>query len=316
MAIIRRVARVALSVGICALALYIVGVREILDVLRDIRPIYLFLALSLTLIDSGLRSINWNQIISHFTPLSMGRAWSIYLSGAFYGLLIPSSVGTDAARAMTITRRASIDIRICAGSLVTLNILGLGAVATVATMAVLAPAAANTTPFLLLTLTFSSAVAICSYALMFTGIGRLFVARMGGLFDVWPAAQRKLQPFVDATLVLPQGRRDRVKLVITALFNQMIRVTIVFIAARALGISLEWWVLAATAPLVAIVSMIPLSFFGIGIDQGAMVLILAPFGVSSADSFALSLTNASVYLGLSLAGGAVVLFESAFGRRV
>ena len=313
---LRRLAGITLSLGICVVVLNAVGAREVMQTLLDIRPLHLAAALGMVLIDTGLRAANWNQLLNRFTPFRLGKAWLIYLSGGFYGLLIPSTLGTDAARAMTISKRTSLDIRVSAGSLVTLNLLGLGAVATVGTIAAVVLSSRSPTPFLLAGLGFSAILAVSTGILMFTAVGRRLVEVLSRVTEVWPAAQRLLEPLLSAMLVLPRGRRNQLMLVGTALLNQVIRVTVAAIVASSLGITVGWWVLAAIAPMVAIVVMIPLSFFGIGIGQGAMVVILAPFGVTGNEAFAFSLTVAAVYIGQALAGGIAVLFDSAFGSQL
>lgn len=309
----RKLARITLSLAICVIALYAVGASEVLQSLLNIRPLHLAGALGMVLADSALRAANWNQLLNRFTPFPLGKAWLIYLSGAFYGSLIPSTVGTDAVRAISISRRASLDIRTSAASLVTLNLLGLGAAATIGLIAAAALLAEERSFMVVGVFCFTAAMSTGVALLMFTPVGRRIIELLSRLVGVWPAAQRLVEPLLSALLVLPRGRRNQLMLIITALSNQVIRVTVAAVVATSLGLNIGWWVLAAVTPLIAIVSMIPLSVLGIGIGQSAMIIILAPFGVTGNDAFALSLTIASIYIGQSAAGGIVVLIESVFG---
>jgi len=278
-------------------------------------PAYFSAALVLVIVDSLARGGNWYQLLNRFIELSFKRASLIYLSGAFYGLLLPATVGTDAARAMTISRRASLDIRISVGSLVTLNLLGLAAVATLGSIAALWLTLENRTPFLSIALLFSGTVMLALGVLLFTNLARRLIEFFSGITEMWPAAHRILEPLLNATLVLPKTRRNQLILVAVALSSQVIRVTVATIVARSLGLQIEWWVFAAIAPLVAIVAMVPLSVLGVGLDQGAMVFLLSHFGVAGSDAFAISLTLATVYIGQALAGGVVIILDSAFGAQ-
>jgi hypothetical protein len=309
----RRLARITLSLGICVVALYVVGVEEVLRSLLNIRPLHLAGALGMVLFDSVLRAANWNQLLNRFTPFPLGKAWLIYLSGAFYGSLIPSTVGTDAVRAIAISRRASLDIRASAASLVTLNLLGLGAAATIGLIAAGVLLAENRSPMVVGVFSFSAVISAGVGVVLFTPAGRWVIELLSRVVGVWSAAQRMLEPLLSALLVLPRGRRNQLILIATALLNQVIRITVPAVVAASLGLSVGWWALAAVTPLIAIVSMIPLSFLGIGIGQSAMIIFLAPFGVTGNDAFALSLTIASIYIGQSAAGGIVVLIESVLG---
>jgi len=313
---LRRVIRIGASLAIFVLVLRVVGVREVIQSFADIRPLLVAGALGMVLIDSLFRSANWAQLLNPFAPFSFGQTWLAYLAGSFYGSLIPSTVGTDAARAVTIARRISVDIRVSAGSLVTLNLLGLGAVGALGMTAAIILSLQKPTDFLTVNLCFSGLLALTAGVLLFTALGCRLVELLFKATQVWPAAQRFLEPLLSTLLVLPKSRRSQLSLAGIAMLSQIIRVSVAALVASSLGLIIDWWVLAAIAPLVAIVSMIPLSFLGIGIGQGAMVYFLAHFDIAGSDAFVLSATIATVYIGLALAGGVTVTLDSAFRSKV
>jgi hypothetical protein len=169
---LRKVIRVTVSLSIFVLVLRAVNPREVIQGFRELSALYLFATLGMVLVDSLLRSGNWRQLLSRFTPLGFRQAWLAYLAGAFYGSLIPSTVGTDIARAAMITQRAPLDMRVAVGTLVTLNILGLAAVGVLGMIATIVLLLSSQTTFLIVDLVLSGGLALVVGVLLFTEIGR------------------------------------------------------------------------------------------------------------------------------------------------
>jgi hypothetical protein len=67
------------------------------------------------------------------------------------------------------------------------------------------------------------------------------------------------------------------------------------------GVGLAAWCLVV--PLVWVVRMLPVSFNGIGVGEGAFVFLAGLFGVPSDSALALSLTILGVQTGVALVGG-------------
>ena len=312
---LRRIIRISIGLAIFLLVLKVVGAQEVFQSFTNIETSFLTGALALVVLDALLRAANWAQLLNRFVPFTIRQACSVYLAGGFYGSLLPSTVGKDAARAMTISRRAGLDIRVSTGTLVTLNLLGLGAVGALGMIAAIILIRQDPSTFLTFGFALSAMLVLVVCALLFTGTGKQLLALLSKTSRVWPAAQRFLEPLLSALLLLPEGRRKQLLLVGIALVNQVIRVSVAVLIAHSLGLAIDWWILAAVAPMAAIVEMIPLSFLGIGIGQGAMVFFLDHFGVANSDAFALSAMVASVYIGQALVGGIPVIWDSVIGPR-
>ena len=297
------------------LVLKVVGTREVMQSFLGMSPVLFTAALALVLINTLLRTANWFQLLNLFKQTSFKQSLLTYLAGSFYGKLLPASVGSDAARAITISRRTSLDIRISVRSVVTLNLLGLAAVTALGAVGALFLSLQNQTTFLLIVLVLSGTVAMVLCVLIFTKVGRWLKEALSKVTDLWPASYRILKPLLSVALLLPTARRSQLVMAAVAFSNQVIRVSVAALVATSLGLTIDWWVFAAIAPLVAIVAMIPLSVFGVGLDQGAKIFLLSHFGVAGSDAVAISLTIASLHILISLVGGLAVIVDSAFGQR-
>jgi uncharacterized membrane protein YbhN (UPF0104 family) len=75
-----------------------------------------------------------------------------------------------------------------------------------------------------------------------------------------------------------------------------------WMAAEALGIDIGLTVLLAFFPAVAIAQVLPITFSGLGVREGALVLFLQPFDVSQRQAIALGLLFYAMNLVVSLLG--------------
>lgn len=82
------------------------------------------------------------------------------------------------------------------------------------------------------------------------------------------------------------------------------------LTAMALGIEIDLIYFLLFLPIITIVTMIPISFGGLGVREGLMVVLFAEVGVSSADIVSISLTVYFINTLLSLWGGAIFLTRS------
>jgi len=82
------------------------------------------------------------------------------------------------------------------------------------------------------------------------------------------------------------------------------------ILAHALGLSLSLLTLGWVRSVVMIVTALPISVAGLGVREGALLLILRPYGVADHDTFALSLLVFAVTIvGAGLMGGVLEAFR-------
>jgi uncharacterized membrane protein YbhN (UPF0104 family) len=89
---------------------------------------------------------------------------------------------------------------------------------------------------------------------------------------------------------------------VTALAYQMTIIVVAWLAARALGIDVGWAPVMAFIPVVAMAQVLPVSVNGLGLREGALVLLLQPLGVATTEAVALGLLLYGINLVVSLLG--------------
>jgi hypothetical protein len=218
-----------------------------------------------------------------------GRFAALYLSGMFLNLLLPTSVGGDAARAYLVAPKdpvrgaASVVLERGTGLFVLLAMLAVCAAITPLPGA--AWAAAGATAGLLLLL----------------ALPRLAASAATWRLPAWlpPAALR------DAAAVTRRPRVMAAALLLSGLFYACL-VGMHVLLARRIGIALPVAALAAVTAMGSLAAMLPFSTGGLGLREAAYVAVLSTWGVERGTALALGLTSLAAVLLVALTGGIVL----------
>jgi uncharacterized protein (TIRG00374 family) len=98
--------------------------------------------------------------------------------------------------------------------------------------------------------------------------------------------------------------------VLVSLILQFLFALYYFLAAEALGISVELIYFIVFLPAITLATMIPLSIGGLGPREAVMISLFHSIGVSSADVLSISLSVYAINLFLSLFGGLILVYDS------
>ena len=88
---------------------------------------------------------------------------------------------------------------------------------------------------------------------------------------------------------------------------QILLVSLFYCVSQAMGLDVGFWQLASVLPMVAMITVLPITWNGLGLREAAFVTFLGTFGIATAQSVALSLTGFAVILLWNLFGGLVYL---------
>lgn len=80
-----------------------------------------------------------------------------------------------------------------------------------------------------------------------------------------------------------------------------------FSVSQAVNLQANFWQLASVLPMVVMVTVLPITWNGLGLREAAFATFLGVFGVATAQSVAISLGGFAVILIWNLAGGLVYL---------
>lgn len=108
-------------------------------------------------------------------------------------------------------------------------------------------------------------------------------------------------------------RSKQVELIKVIIYSVVFQMTIVFInyfLLRGMGIdNVTVWQCTLMVPIISAVSMIPVSVNGLGVREGAYVILFGKLGMSASQSVTLSLLFFTIVTAVSLLGGLIFLVE-------
>jgi len=289
----------AVSAAMLGLLLSRVHLSSLLPERRASTVPWLVVGLFVWAVAVALSVVRWHRVLHAIDrPAPMPTLASHTLAGLFVANFLPSTIGGDVLRVVRLsndngdapTSFASVVLERLTGFVVLPMI-------TLVTLA-LSPSLLRlgTASKLALGLSLTSLVALVAILAIAAS------PRLGGRLanhSNWPR-------FAGAVhLGIEQIRRrpaEAATVMVSSLAYQLTLVLAAFAGAQALGISIGLVPLLAFFPVVAIAQVLPISVGGLGLREGALVLLLAPLGVGAAKATALGLLLYGINLVVSLFG--------------
>ncbi|HWI02344.1 MAG TPA: lysylphosphatidylglycerol synthase transmembrane domain-containing protein [Acidimicrobiales bacterium] len=245
-----------------------------------------------------LSTVRWAQVLNALDlPTEIPPLVSHTLAGMFVSNFLPSTVGGDVLRVTRLaaangqrqTSVASVVVERLTGFLV-LPFITLVALFGNPTLLHLGRASRLSLTLALATL---GALVVILVLVGSRRIGERFAGR------AWLG-------FVSAVhLGLVRMRRDpaaALSVLVSALAYQIAMVAAAWMAGHAMGIQVGWSAMMAFIPIVAIAQVLPISVSGLGLREGALVLLLVPLGVSAGQAVAFGLLLYGMNMVVSLLG--------------
>lgn len=233
----------------------------------------------LMILAQGASALRWRVIMGQDAP-AVGYLFRLYLIGNFFSLFLPSSIGGDAVRTVAAAR-ATARTAATVSSVIADRLAGVTAMVIYLVVgAVLAPTlldevrgrvALNASPALL---AIAATVATLAFIAMAVFAPRVRdVLRQGAAVFVDLARSPARLLVVGALAMVVQG------LYIVAWWT----------LGTLLGLDVEGVTYLFTVPVVSLVAMLPVTLSGLGVREGAWLLLLGPLGVPAPDAVAFSL---------------------------
>lgn len=299
----------ALKLGISGILIgfllwrYPISVEDLAATFRSFNPQVLLLLLPLLFTQYIVSGAKWQVILrSHDIDLPLGYLVRSYLVGAFFGSLLPSSVGGDISRIADVARDTGRGFESTAAvildrfsGLVVLTAVGIVG-------SVLVGRLWGEPEFFrqALVLTILLLLALAPFA---PGT-RSAVRRI--LRVIPHESTRRLFDRIASTIRHYGSRPNLIwKVVGFSLLFQFIAYTNFYLYGRALNLPIPYLYCLAFVPVVFLLEALPISFGGFGVREGALVYFLGKLGLTAADAISISIVLLSARYLKSLAGGIV-----------
>jgi uncharacterized protein (TIRG00374 family) len=299
-------AKVAFSVGLMAFLFSRIPAVQVGEVLRHADRRWLATAAGLMLASNLLGAWQWARLLGAVgIRIPLWKVVSYYHVGLFFNNFLPANIGGDFMRVMDVSRHDRS--RASALSTVLMDRL-------IGTVALAGLALVTTLPAIdrfHLTLAYLALVG-------FFGIS---VVMVWAVFHpaLLPAIERMLArvglsglkgPLDDLAARLGEYRKQRrliLQLLLLAGVVQMSRIAVHALVARALGLTIPFSYFLLFVPLLAVIVSLPISLNGIGVREGAGIVLFGLVGVDRTAAFSLQFTTYLVAVAVSLLGGLTFL---------
>ena len=265
-----------LKLAVSSLALYVVFSKvdtvHTFSIMKGIGPLHFFSAVFLYIFSQLISSFRWKLLLSE--NFTIRRLFSIYMIGAFFGSFMPGIIGGDAVRAYYLNKKAK-KMSLTLASIFMDRYIGY-----VSLMIIGISAAPFTLRF------FGDSPYKWSMPVIFvaflTGSFLFFNLQLGKKF-------RGVSEFYEYFIALKTRRDAVIKAALISFLVQFLNFFMVIILAAGMGQEISLLLLFVLLPIIITITTIPVSISGIGVREGAFVVLLGLIGVKPEIATSLSL---------------------------
>ena len=301
--------KITVSLGLIALLLHRISPGRLLGHLEDIDPGWMATAAAIFLVSNLLGALQWHFLLSAGgVRMPVAKTINLYFTGLFFNNMLPTNVGGDAYKIYDVVRTGYDPHKVFAITLLdrVIGITGLCLLALAASLILFLSGgsaylglyalvfAGCVVPVITLTLSrrISSPVRRALSRIRLWGIGErleLVFSHLGS-FRSFPALLGRV---ITLTLTI-----------------QILRISTHLAVAMALGIRpdtggmLHFFVFV---PLLGLLMMLPITINGLGLREGAGILLFTRIGFLEEEAFLMEFLTYFVMVGISLIGGALFL---------
>jgi len=302
------VAKLALSVLLLALLLWRIPFSQVAQVVAHADRRWLAAAAAVMLFSNLIGSYQWWRLLQVADiRIPLWRACAYYHIGLFFNNFLPANIGGDLARIADTSRHGGG----AAGAFSAVLMDRL-----IGTMALAGLALVTTLP----------ALDRFHLAVVYLALAGFFAASVLLLWAIFhpallPALERLLGaiglgglgPHLDDLALRIRAYRDArgllLRMVALAVLTQFSRIGVHVLVARALGITVGLQYFLLFVPLLAVIVSLPISFNGLGVREGAGVVLFGLVGVGRASAFSMQFLTYLVAVAVSLLGGLAYLIR-------
>jgi uncharacterized protein (TIRG00374 family) len=282
-----------LSLGVLAVLARVVDWRHFLTAVETADVGLLAIAYVLYVLDRALMSYKWGLLLRvHGLHVPLWQGWSIYSAASFASTFLPSTVGADMLRAAWSWRRglrseaavAAVVVERAIGFLASFS-LSVAAVVYLSASAAFAELAAFRWIAVALFVLAAAAVVLSFDPRVHRVMARALPGAVGRGLLRW------LERFEDAYTAYRAERSVLWGFSALTLAEQIVTLAMTYLVALAIGIGVPPIYFAATCSVAFLASRLPISLDGLGILEGAVVVLLGRAGVDPAEAVAFALLS-------------------------
>lgn len=282
------VLRLAVSLTILTIIIKYVDFFEIIKVFININFLYVYLSLLITIIVRFIMAVRWSTLLKSqgvFVPVS--HLLKLILITQSISVLIPSSLGVDGARALTLSRQTG-RFDNAFSSVIADRYAGVIVLAAIAfVVSVLYSSKFGSIRYIIIS-------GICFFiSIIFVFFCIIYRNTIVKIIKKFPFRKKsviidKVTDIIIALTMLSTNFRTVFVLIWYTFLAQFLRILFVYFLASALYIDIEFGYYAIFLPLIRLLLMLPISISGIGVQEASLVHFFGPLGMTLEKTLSLS----------------------------
>lgn len=308
--------KIIISAGLIILLIWKISPAKISRYIKDIDPFLLTAALLIFLLSSFLGAVQWYILLKKSElNLSFSKVLNLYFVGLFFNNFLPANVGGDAYKIFDVSRMGNDPYKVFAITLLDriFGIFGLCILALVSSL-ILLPSGdiGNIRIYILFFAAIVGGILILMLNRRLARLLRKILTRI----KLWNIGER-----LDLIFNQLGGLRDikflMTKIVLLTLSIQFLRIMTHVIVGKSIGMEMSIWIYLyffVFVPLLGIIMILPVSINGLGVREGAGVLLFTSVGILAEQALLVEFLTYTVMVTVSLSGGILFLRRN-IGRR-
>lgn len=307
-------AKLAVTLGLLGFLISRTPLDDVSTRLRSIGVPTISLVVAIFFLILLTTALRWQVVLRHFgDAVGFPSLWRYTLIGGFFNQLLPSGMGGDVFR-IWYARSFHVSTGKAIASVVVDRMLGLAAIAIIVILGTPFFLSASPPPFLFW-------AAIVAMAFVIAGIGAFMSLDalekpLSGIVRQIASARIRERAYRTLSGTAWAAKNTRKMFVAwpdgplamgISIGNQVLICYVVFLLLRGMGESTTFGSVVFLFPFVELLNMLPISFAGWGLREGAMVVAFALVGVPADAALSASILYGLCLLGASLPGALVWL---------
>ncbi len=294
----KKIVKIVVSVVLIGVILSVVDLNQVFQTISQVNPVWYFFGFVMVIIDQSYMGAKWNILLRivdikvHFTVPVMG-----YLKGCAYRYFLPSTLGIDAYKTYYV-RKFDSRIANIVSSIIVERFFGI-----LTSLFVVVLMFSFFASYLSLgyetIIAVSCFLGILGFFLLFYMLVRN-VDKLSAL-PVWQWLPKKIKHKIEPALVSLERFQGKSKALYSyialSIIEKFFYGIILYFCVRSLGIdSVSLLFFVSATPVLSLIDRIPVSFSSIGVREGALVLLLKPFGIPAAEALSIALLMRGIEL--------------------
>jgi uncharacterized protein (TIRG00374 family) len=309
------IVKIAVSAAVFAYVLSRIPLGDLKGLFLSLQWGYLVGGLAVLLLSVFLGSFQWSLLLrAEAVLIPYARVAVFYFVGLFFNNFLPANVGADVSRSYQAIRYGGKRREVVSATVMD-RVVGLLTLCLLAVLfSVLFMDRFKVSEYFVPILVFLVICLAVSAALLNRRLMGLLEKPFSNIKTADIAG--RVRRLCDALHLLTRKRVLLLHVGLLAVVIQILRVVVHILVARSLGLDIPVVYFFFFVPVIAIAAALPISINGIGVREGAGILMFGTVGLSADQAFAMQFLAYVIMVAVSLVGGILFLLPSGINKEM